>query len=116
MQPGQRRLPPRASVGEHPQPLRRVSIKPRTGDRSLLHPTIPRHHAHDATQLPQLSPVWTKSWWFSPARRVKLALFGRDGGGEDLLIEGRHGGPPVGPDGVDRAVHGGDALVVPVLV
>src|SRR5215468_11020377 len=50
------------------------------------------------------------------ARRVELALFDRDGGGEDFLTEGRHGGPPVGPDGVDRAVHGGDALVVPVLV
>src|SRR6516164_248593 len=48
--------------------------------------------------------------------RVKLALFDRDGGGEDLLIEGRYSRPPVGPDGVDRAVHGGDALVVAVLV
>src|SRR3984893_10288375 len=43
-------------------------------------------------------------------------LFDRNGGGEDFLIEGRRGGPPVGPDGVDRAVHGGDALVVAVLV
>jgi hypothetical protein len=41
-------------------------------------------------------------------------LFDRNGGCEDFLIEGRHGGPPVGPDGVDRAVHGGDALVVSV--
>src|SRR5579859_431280 len=43
-------------------------------------------------------------------------LFDRDGGCEDFLIKGRHGGPPVGPDGVDRAIDGGDALVVAVLV
>src|SRR5215475_15180751 len=51
-----------------------------------------------------------------PTRCLKLALFDRDGGGEGLLIEGCYSRPPVGPDGVDRAVHGGDALVVPVLV
>src|SRR6266567_9518844 len=43
-------------------------------------------------------------------------LFERNGGREDFLIEGRHGGSPVGPDGVDRAIHDGDALVVAVLV
>src|SRR5260370_42656521 len=39
-------------------------------------------------------------------------LFDSNGGCEDFLIEGRHGSPPVGPDGVDRAIYGGDALVV----
>src|SRR5258708_26895632 len=43
-------------------------------------------------------------------------LFDSNGGCEDFLIEGRHGSPPVGPDGVDRAIYGGDALVVAVLV
>src|SRR5262249_56479264 len=50
-----------------------------------------------------------------PARRLKLALFGRDGGGEGLLIEGRDSRPPVGPHRVDRAVQGGGALPTPVL-
>src|SRR5258708_35905363 len=43
-------------------------------------------------------------------------LFDSNGGCEDFLIEGRHGSPPVGPDGADRAIYGGDALVAAVLV
>src|SRR5262249_57069620 len=51
-----------------------------------------------------------------PAGRVRRGLFAGAGGGEGPLIEGRDTRPPVGPHRVDRAVHGGDALVVPVLV
>src|SRR5487761_1761486 len=37
-------------------------------------------------------------------------------GREDLLVEGRDGGPAVCPDRVDRAAHRSDALIVSVLV
>src|SRR5215831_13959368 len=51
-----------------------------------------------------------------PAPTVLPELFDRNGGCEDFPVEGGHRGPPVGPDGVDRAIHGSDALVVAVLV